>query len=102
MYPLLVPHPNFTFPSQHRGWTASGGDRGAGQAAAGRRHAQDCHEQARPPPQQGPVVSPNLPAKINWPPLQHWILDGFPRTVGQGELLDAHLKFVALVHDRTT
>jgi adenylate kinase family enzyme len=28
--------------------------------------------------------------------LQHWILDGFPRTVGQGELLDAHLKFVAI------
>jgi hypothetical protein len=25
---------------------------------------------------------------------QHWILDGFPRTLGQGELLNAHLKYV--------
>ena len=24
--------------------------------------------------------------------LQHWILDGFPRTIGQAELFNAHLK----------
>ena len=28
---------------------------------------------------------------------QHWILDGFPRTVGQGKLLDAHLRLAALI-----
>jgi adenylate kinase len=27
---------------------------------------------------------------------QHWVLDGFPRTVGQGKLLDAHLRSVSL------
>ncbi|KAK0503333.1 adenylate kinase [Armillaria luteobubalina] len=26
---------------------------------------------------------------------RHWILDGFPRTLGQGELLDTHLKYAS-------
>lgn len=30
---------------------------------------------------------------------QNWILDGFPRTLGQGELLDAHLKLVPYLLD---
>ena len=27
---------------------------------------------------------------------QHWILDGFPRTVNQGKLLDVHLRSASL------
>ncbi|PPQ63055.1 hypothetical protein CVT24_005910 [Panaeolus cyanescens] len=33
-----------------------------------------------------------LSSKLDGLGHKHWILDGFPRTFGQGELLDAHLK----------
>lgn len=36
----------------------------------------------------------DIPCIPNPDPHQHWILDGFPRTLGQGELLDAHLRCV--------
>lgn len=26
---------------------------------------------------------------------KHWLLDGFPRTLGQGKLLDSHLRYVS-------
>lgn len=32
------------------------------------------------------------------PAEQHWILDGFPRTLGQGKLLAAHLRYVIFLH----
>lgn len=40
------------------------------------------------------VVTRVVTSKLDAPSLQHrpWILDGFPRTVGQGELLDVHLR----------
>ncbi|KAH7107538.1 adenylate kinase [Auriculariales sp. MPI-PUGE-AT-0066] len=40
------------------------------------------------------VITEVVTNKLNAPSLEHrpWILDGFPRTVGQGELLDAYLR----------
>jgi len=44
------------------------------------------------------VMTNIITSKLDAPVLQHraFILDGFPRTVGQGELLDAHLRNKAM------
>ena len=44
------------------------------------------------------VVTSELDTLYN----KHWILDGFPRTLGQGKILDNHLKSVSLAIGRSS
>lgn len=51
---------------------------------------------------QGGLVPDELMLKVVTSKLdslhnKHWILDGFPRTLAQGELLNSHLKFVLII-----
>ncbi|KAJ7172419.1 ADK-domain-containing protein [Mycena filopes] len=54
------------------------------------RHAEEIVAQGKLLPDD--VMLKIVASKLDLLRNKHWILDGFPRTVGQGQLLDAHLK----------
>ncbi|KAJ7235463.1 adenylate kinase-domain-containing protein [Mycena haematopus] len=54
------------------------------------RHAEEIVAQGKLLPDE--VMLKIVASKLDHLRNKHWILDGFPRTVGQGKLLDAHLE----------